>query len=112
MGYVLDLDVLRKKLSRATIRKDVPKYLLKDPPVEISENLQYLVDNVLNPLSNGQQVHSADIDFSRFNRNDLVDLYDYYMEHFFDGTREWYNLKNVYTVCKNSEAQTVPVNFL
>ena len=112
MGYSLDLDVLRKKLSRAKILKESPEYLLKEPPAEIPKGLQYLIQNVLNPLSCGQRVHSGDIDFSCFNDNDVVDLYDYYMDHFFDGTKDWYALKTVYTTCKNAVSQSTSVCFI
>ena len=50
MKSVIDTDVLRLKLSRARLCKDVPTTKYIDPPNENPEGLQYLIDNVLSPL--------------------------------------------------------------
>lgn len=117
MGYVLDLAVLKKKLARAKVRKDAPRSDLKQPPEEEPPaDLQYLIDNVLEPLLDGKPVHSGDIDFSRFDRDTLTDLYEYYtahyMDRYYDSTSAWYALRRVYTACDRSDAQTMPVDFI
>ena len=112
MALTLDTDLLRKKLGRAKIRKDAPTSNLKDPPPELSKGLQYLIDNLLDPMSDGESVHSGNLDFEQFNDNDLEDLYYYYMDTCYDGSSEWYALKKVYTSCLKAAPLTVPVQFL
>lgn len=112
MTLTLDTDLLRIKLGEAIIRKDVPVSNLKDPPPELSKGLQYLIENVLDPLSDGEKVHSANLDFERFNEIDLEDLYYYYMDTCYDGTKEWYDLKKVYLACIKAVPLTMPVQFL
>lgn len=112
MALTVDTDLLRKKLGRARIRKDPPTDNRKDPPPELSKGLQYLIDNVLDPLSEGEPVHSANLDFEQFNEGDLEDLYYYYMDTCYDGTKDWYKLKSVYSACIKAESQTAPIQFL
>lgn len=112
MAVTLDTDLLRKKLAKAKPREIPPTDNRKDPPPELSKGLQYLIDNVLEPMSEGIPVHSGNLDFAQFNDNDLADLYDYYMDVCYDGTKDWYNLKAVYTVCLQAASQTAPVKFL
>ena len=117
MGYVLDLAVLKKKLARSKVRKDAPQSILKHPPEEEPPtDLRYLINNVLEPLLDGKPVHSGDIDFSRFDRDTLTDLYEYYtahyMDRYYDSTSAWYALRRVYTVCDRSDAQTMPIDFI
>ena len=112
MALTLDTDLLRKKLRSAKIRKDAPTSNLKDPPPELSKGLQYLIDNLLDPMSDGESVHSGNLDFEQFNDNDLEDLYYYYMDVCYDGTREWYALKKVYLACIKAAPLAMPVKFL
>ncbi len=112
MTYEVDLDLLRKKLSRARLQKEEPKYLIKQPEGELTESLSYLVENVMKPLFNGERVHSADLDFSAFDQGDITDLYDYYMEHYYDGTSDWQRLGAVYTRCKYAKPLTNSVTFI
>ena len=112
MALTLDTDLLRKKLGRARIRKDVPTPNRKDPPPELSKGLQYLIDNLLDPMSDGKLVHSGNLDFEQFTDNDLADLYYYYMDVCYDGTKEWYALKKVYLSCLKAEPLAMPVQFL
>ena len=119
MGYVLDLSVLKKKLAGAKARKDAPQSILKHPPEEEPPaDLRYLIDNVLEPLHDGKPVHSGDIDFSRFDRDTLADLYEYYtahyhyMDRYYDSSSAWCALRSVYIACDRSDAQTMPVDFI
>lgn len=112
MAVTLDTDLLRKKLGRARIRKDAPTSNLKDPPPELPKGLQYLIDNLLDPMSDGKLVHSGNLDFDQFTDDDLADLYDYYMDVCYDGTTEWYALKKVYLACLNAAPLSMPVQFL
>lgn len=112
MALTLDTDLLRRKLGRARIRKDAPISNRKDPPPELPKGLQYLIDNLLEPMSDGKVVHSGNLDFEQFTNNDLADLYDYYMDVCYDGTSEWYALKKVYIACLTADPQTMPVQFL
>ena len=112
MALVLDTGILRENLCKAKEREIPADYNLKESLLEVSKGLRYLVENVLDPLSEDRPVHSANLDFSQFNENDLADLYDYYMEVCFDGTKDWYSLKAVYKGCLQAEAQTAPVQFL
>lgn len=112
MALTLDTDLLWKKLGRARIRKTPLSDNRKDPPPELSKGLQYLIDNVLDPLAEGEPVHSANLDFSQFGDRDLEDLYYYYMDTCYDGTKDWYKLKAVYSACIKAESQTAPILFL
>ena len=119
MGYVLDLSALKKKLAGAKARKDAPQSVLKHPPEEDPPaDLRYLIDNVLEPLHDGKPVHSGDIDFSRFDRDTLADLYEYYtahyhyMDRYYDSSSAWCALRSVYIACDRSDAQTMPVDFI
>ena len=80
MTYELDLNLLRKKLSRARLQREEPRYLIKEPEGELTESLSYLVENVLKPLFAGRKIHSADLDFNAFDQGDITDLLDYYMQ--------------------------------
>ena len=71
MTYVLDLDLLRKKLSVARLQREKPKHLIKQPEGELTEGLSYLVENVLKPLFAEQKIHSADLDFNAFDQGIL-----------------------------------------
>ena len=112
MTYTLDLDLLRKKLSRARLQREEPKYLIKQPEGELTESLSYLVENVMKPLLDGEQIHSADIDFDAFDDGDVTDLLDYYMEHYYDGTSDWQRLSVVYNLCKKAVPLTNSVSFI
>lgn len=112
MAVVLDIDLLRKKLGRARLSKDNPTTYRRNPLPELSRGLIYLIENVLDPMSHGEQVYSCDLDFTKFDDGDLADLYDYYMEHCYDGSKDWYRLKAVYTACRNAASQTAPISFL
>lgn len=112
MTYELDLDLLRKKLSRARLQREEPRYLIKKPEIEQDNSLAYLIENVLNPLLNGEKVHSADLDFGAFDCLDISNLYDFYMEHYYDGTRDWLQLQTVYVACKNAVPLVQPVAFI
>jgi len=112
MTYELDLDLLRKKLSRARLQKETPKYLIKQPEGDLTESLSYLVENVMKPLLDGNNIHSADIDFNAFDDGDITDLLDYYMEHYYDGTSDWQLLSTVYNLCKKAVPLTSIVSFI
>ena len=112
MGYELDLDLLRKKLSRARLQKEEPQYLIKKPESVQDESLTYLIENVLNPLLNGEKVHSADLDLGAFDCLDISNLYDFYMDHYYDETQDWLKLKRVYVACKNAVPLVQPVAFI
>ncbi len=112
MTYEIDLDLLRKKLSRARLQREEPKYLIKQPEGELTESLSYLVENVMKPLFNGERVHSADLDFNAFDGEDITELYDYYMEHYYDGTSDWQRLSAVYNICKSAIPLTSGVSFV
>lgn len=112
MTYELDLDLLRKKLSRARLQREEPKYLIKQPEGELTESLSYLVENVLKPLFAGRNIHSADLDFNAFDQGDITDLLDYYMEHYHDGTSDWQRLNTVYNSCKYAKPLTSTVAFI
>ena len=112
MTYTLDLDLLRKKLSRARLQKEQPKHLLKQPEGELTESLDYLVKNVLKPLFAGEPIHSSELDFNAFNIEDLPDLYDYYIEHYYDGSSDWKRLSTIYNLCKSATALTHTVAFI
>lgn len=112
MTYTLDLDLLRKKLSRARLQKEEPKYLIKQPEGELTESLDYLVKNVLKPLFAGEQIHSSDIDFNAFDQGDITELCDYYIEHYYDGSSDWQRLGKVYNLCKCAAPLTNTVSFI
>lgn len=112
MTYTLDLDLLRKKLSRARLQREEPKYLIRQPEGDLTESLGYLVDNVLKPLMNGYNIHSADLDFNAFDEGDITDLLDYYMEHYHDGTTDWQRLGTVYNLCRLATPLTSNVTFI
>lgn len=112
MAVTLDTDLLRKKLGRARLSKENPSDNRKDPLPELSKGLKYLIENVLDPMSYGDPVHSGNLDFTKFDDFDLADLYDYYMEHCYDGSKDWYRLKAVYTTCRSAASQTAPISFL
>ncbi len=112
MTYELDLDLLRKKLSRARLQREEPKYLIKQPEGELTESLDYLVKNVLRPLFAGEPIHSSELDFNAFNIEDLPDLYDYYIEHYYDGSSDWQRLGKVYNLCKQAAPLTSVVSFI
>ena len=112
MNYELDLDLLRRKLSRARLQRENPKYLIKQPEGELAESLSYLIENVLKPLFAGEQIHSSDLDFNAFDSGDITDLLDYYMEHYYDGTSDWQRLGKVYNLCKSAVPLTNTVSFI
>ena len=112
MAVTLDTGLLRKKLGRARLSKENTSGNRKNSLPELSTGLKYLIENVLDPMSYGDPVHSNNLDFSQFDDGDLADLYDYYMEHCYDGSKDWYRLKAVYTACRRAASQTVPISFL
>ena len=112
MTYELDLDLLRKKLSRARLEKSPPVPPVQEEYEKPSERVQYLIDHVLIPLFNGEKVHSADLDFKQFDWVDINELYDYYMNHYYHGESDWQKLRNVYKLCKNAESLTSSVSFI
>ena len=112
MAVTLNPDLLCENLKKAQKRDISSNGSLKDPPPEPSKGLQYLIENVMEPMSDGIPVHSASLDFSQFNESDLEDLYYYYMDIYYDGTKDWYNLKTVYAVCMKATSQTAPIQFL
>lgn len=112
MRYELDLDLLRRKLSRARLQRENPKYLIKQPEGELTESLGYLVENVLKPLFAGHNIHSSDLDFNAFDQGDITDLLDYYMEYYHDGTSDWQRLSTVYNNCKYAKPLTSTVAFI
>ena len=112
MTYELDLDVLRRKLSRAHLQKEKIEHPSAEHGEEPSKRVKYLIENVLTPLFVGEDVHSADLDFERFDRLDIDELYDYYIEHFYDGSSDWQSLRNVYMLCRKAESLTAPVCFI
>lgn len=112
MTYELDLDLLRKKLARARLQKEP---IIPSDPVseeEPSERVKYLIDNVLTPLFKGEKVHSADLDFNKFDWVDINELYDYYMNHFYRGESDWQKLRTVYKQCVRAEALTQSISFI
>lgn len=112
MTYELDLNLLRKKLSRARLQREEPRYLIKEPEGELTESLSYLVENVLKPLFAGRKIHSADLDFNAFDQGDITDLLDYYMEHYYDETSDWQLLSTIYHFCKKAVPLTSAVSFI
>ena len=112
MTYTLDLDLLRKKLSRARLQREEPKYLIKQPDGELTESLDYLIKNVLRPLFAGKPIHSSELDFNAFHHGDLSDLYDHYVEHYYDSSSDWKRLSTVYNLCKCATPLTNTVSFI
>lgn len=112
MTYELDLDVLRRKLSKAQLQKEKIEPPITEPGEEPSKRVKYLIENVLTPLFAGEEVHSADLDFRQFDRLDINELYDYYMNHYYNGESDWQRLRNVYLLCKKAESLTAPVCFI
>ena len=111
MTYDLDLDLLRKKLSRARLHKE-PIKTPSEQTEEPSERVKYLIDNVLTPLFAGEQIHSADLDFTKFDWLDIDELYDYYMNHYYNGESDWQKLRKVYTLCRDSKSLTTAISFI
>lgn len=112
MAFAVDTDLLRENLKKAKKWENPQLTNRKDPPPELSRGLKYLIDTVLDPLSEGVAVHSSDLDFEQFSNQDLEDLYYYYMDRCYDGSKDWYRLKAVYTGCVKAASQTAPVQFL
>lgn len=112
MKSVIDTDILRLKLSRARLCKDVTTTKYIDPPNENPEGLQYLIDNVLSPLMNGQKVHSLDLDFTKIDENNIEELGEYYTKYFSHCSRNWNQLKGVYDTCNQASSLPVPVSFI
>lgn len=111
MYTTVNTDVLRKKLSRAKIQRE-PIVIKVEPPYNNTEELNYLIENVFKPLINGEQVHTAGLDFTRFENEDIAMLNEYYYKYFHDNSSDWKKLKQIFTVCNNSFPNTSNINFL
>ena len=112
MGYKIDTNTLIKKLSRAKKHKLPPQTKERTLSFSKSDGLNYLIENVLIPLTNGNTVHTRDLDSSKFDKSDLEDMYYFYMDNYYDGTREWYMLKNIHDSCVKAVAQNIAINFI
>lgn len=112
MSYNINTDILIKELSCANEYKLPTEIKVTTPSYSITEGLNFLIDNVLIPLTNGNTVHTRDLDSSKFDKNDLEDMYYFYMENYYDGTREWYMLKNIHDICVKAVAQNIAINFI
>ena len=103
MSGTVDLSVLWKKLSRAKREKQAPapcSHLVRsEPDKELTESVSYLVANVLDPLCRGERVHTGDLDFSRFAREDIWELFDFYSYRCYVADCDWHKLKGIYDTC-------------
>lgn len=112
MALVLDLELLRENLDHSSPHKEVVGDGLDDPELGFSEGLIYLIRNVIIPLTRKEKINSVNLDFSKFTDADLVDLYDYYGENYYDGSSAWYKLKAFYQQCCKAPSQAAPIQFL
>lgn len=80
--------------------------------LELSEGVRYLYYSVLLPLLKGEKLSTSDLDMNSFDRDDIEELYSFYMNNFTCLSREFSALQRICQKCSCSSALTENICFL
>lgn len=74
--------------------------------------VRYLYEQVLTPLLENRSVNTDDLDMEQFDREDIMDIFDYYNENFTSNSEEFSKLRLIYSQYKETKPHQAPVYFL
>lgn len=74
--------------------------------------VRYLYEQVLTPLLEYRSVSTEDLDMEQFDREDIMDIFDYYNDNLTSHSREFSKLRRFYNQCKETKPQQASVTFL
>ena len=85
-----------------------------DPhPLELlSDGAKYLHRYALMPILKGYTPSSSELDFSRFSRDDIIEISQYYEEHLSRYDENRYKIQPFYTGLKNATPQEKLTDFV
>lgn len=74
--------------------------------------VHYLYEHVLTPLLEYRSVSTGDLDMAQFDREDIMDIFDYYNDNLTSNSEEFSKLRRIYSMCKETKPQQTSVTFL
>lgn len=74
--------------------------------------VHYLYERVLTPLLEYRLVSTGDLDMEQFDREDVMDIFDYYNDNLTSNCEEFSKLRRIYSQCKETKPQQAPIVFL
>lgn len=111
MEMNIQLPTLAKLLTDAEDITD--QYTGKEPFLpDQSPGVQYLFEHFLRPIIHEGAYSVKNIDFSRFDREELSELWELYNERFGPRSDTWRTMENFYQICSSAKAQTPAVAFI
>lgn len=74
--------------------------------------VHYLYEQMLTPLLEYRSVNTGDLDMEQFDREDIMDIFDYYNDNLTSNSGEFSKLRRIYGQCKKTKPQQASVTFL
>lgn len=74
--------------------------------------VKYLYEQVLTPLLEYRSVATGDLDMEQFTREDIMDIFDYYNDNLTSNSKDFSQLRRIYSGCKETKPQQASVTFI
>lgn len=84
----------------------------KSPLADQSPGVQYLFQQFLHPIIHEGAYFVDNIDFDRFDREELETLWDVYRDRFGPQSVTWQTMEKIYRICSSAPPQTPGVSFI
>ena len=109
MSYELDV---KKVISNLRAAEEVSGCFPEDVFSVSSSGMKYLCDNVLVPMMKGKTVDSSDLDFTQFERQDLYNLWNTYLDTLSYNSHYRKTLEGIYKILKSAVPNACTVGFV
>lgn len=77
-----------------------------------SSGMEYLCENVLVPMLKGKTVNSSNLDFTQFERQDIVDLWNTYIDTLSYEAKDRKTLEGIYKILNKAVPNTCAVVYI
>lgn len=111
MSQTIRLSTLLERLKNAEDESEHFCDPLKQGDLNRS-GVHYLYEQVLTPLLEYRPVNTGDLDMEQFDREDIMDIFDYYHSNMTSHSREFSKLRRFYSQCTETKPQQASVAFL
>ena len=111
MSQTIRVSALLERLKNAEDESERFHDPLKQGDLNRS-GVHYLYEHVLMPLLEYRSVSTGDLDMEQFDREDVMDIFDYYNDNLTSRSREFSKLRRIYSQCKETKPQQASATFL
>ena len=111
MSQTIRVSTLLEQLKNVEDESERFYDLLKQEDFNRS-GVHYLYEQVLTPLLEYRSVSTGDLNMEQFDREDIMDIFDYYNDNLTSNSEEFSKLRRIYSRCKETKPHQASVTFL